>query len=127
MNEHHPNIAVVDDDADTVDMLRDYFELQGVLVQPCPMGEPAVACIVGAQPDVVILDIQLDGLNGVELLHLLRAEPATLTVPIVFFSSSERLEQLLPNYADYGAYFVGKPKVLRLGRLIMQLVQDAAA
>ena len=120
-----PAIVVVDDDEDTVTFLCDFLALLGFTPKICAPGPNVVACISGYQPSAFILDVCLEGMTGVDLLHQVRADPGMQTIPVIFFSGSEaKLCQLLPDYRAYGATFVPKPNVERLSMALQQLVQQ---
>ena len=125
-NQTPLKIVVVDDDRDTVAFLCDFFEMLGLNPQPCAPGPRVAACISAHRPQVVVLDVQLDGMTGVDVLHQLRADPTTRTTPIIFFSGSEdKLRLLLPDYRDHGATFVRKPNVEPLVALVADLAQPS--
>ena len=77
-----------------VEMLREEYEL---LV--APDGERAWELAAQEQPpDLVLSDLEMPGLNGIELTRRLRAQPCTATVPIVLFSADNRLSVLLEGF-----------------------------
>ena len=118
-------VVVVDDDEETVTFLCDFLGLFGYTPKICPPGPDMVACIKEFQPGAFILDVQLDGMTGVDLLHQLRADANFATVPIIFFSGSEeKLCQLLPDYPKHGATFVPKPHADRLRMALQHLVPE---
>lgn len=124
MNQSLPTIVVVEDDADTRAFLEEFFLTLGMQVVAYAPTHDAIAGITAHQPRIVILDLQLDGMTGVDVLHQLRAVPTTQTIPVVFFTGSDdRLRQLLPDYAAYGAYLVVKPNVQQLSVLVQHLAQ----
>jgi CheY-like chemotaxis protein len=123
MNQLPPTIVVVEDDADTLTFLEEFFPMLGMQVVGCRSALDAVACIIEHRPRVVILDVQIDSMTGVEVLHHLRADPTTQTIPVIFFTGSgDLLRQLLPDYASHQAYLVVKPDVQQLSVLVHHLV-----
>lgn len=71
MNEP-PRVLIVEDDADALQMLTLLFEGWGFVVDPALTGIAAIACFKGHCPDVVISDLVMPGMNGLELLHAIR-------------------------------------------------------
>lgn len=124
MTRSPPTIVIVDDDHDTVTFLCDFFamlDMQVVAVNPNTL-TPAV--IADHQPTVIILDLRLGYMTGVDVLHQLRVDPATTLVPVVFFTGSDDvLLQLLPDYAVYNASLVIKPNIQQLMIHVQDLVQ----
>lgn len=67
-----PRVLIVEDDADALQMLTLLFEGWGFVVDPALTGIAAIACFKGHCPDVVISDLVMPGMNGLELLHAIR-------------------------------------------------------
>jgi two-component system, cell cycle response regulator DivK len=61
------------------------------------------------KPDLVLMDIQLPGINGIEALRILRADPATAAIPVIAVTASVmQQDRKLITEAGFDAY-VGKP------------------
>lgn len=103
-------VAVVEDNPDNrllvEAILEDDFELE--LFED---GIEAVAGIPGFAPHVILLDISLPGMDGKEVLRLLRAEPRTSAIPVIAFTAhamyGDREDLLAMGFNDY----VSKPIV----------------
>ncbi|MBE2283860.1 MAG: response regulator [Prosthecobacter sp.] len=80
------HVLLADDNADMRDyiarLLRPHFEVTAV-----PDGESALEAIRGAKPDLVLSDIMMPRLDGLGLLHALRGDPATATLPVILLSA----------------------------------------
>ena len=99
-----PRILVVDDNADMRDYLR---RLLGARhrVEAVADGEAALAAIETRVPDLVLTDIMMPRLDGMDLLARLRADPRTNTLPVIFLSArageESRIEGLQAGADDY--------------------------
>ncbi|MDR7451308.1 MAG: response regulator transcription factor [Armatimonadota bacterium] len=69
-----PKVLIVDDEESIVDLLRSYLTNEGFRVEAAMDGPTALAKARAFRPDVVVLDIMLPGLDGIEVLRQLRAE-----------------------------------------------------
>ena len=78
-------VLVVDDVPEVVKLLRDYLTEQGHEVQTATTGIEALNAVVRFQPDVILLDMQMPGLSGMNVLDELRR--AGLTVPVILISA----------------------------------------
>jgi CheY-like chemotaxis protein len=79
-----PLLALIADrDADTRRMYADFLTLSHCLIEQADDGRDALAKIFSRQPDIVVADTQLPGINGFELCALLRHDAATRGIPIV--------------------------------------------
>jgi len=104
-----PRILVVDDEAPIRILLTDLLEEKGYVVLTAVDGASALDCAITQQPDLILLDICMPGMEGMEVCAKLRKNPVTKNIPVIFltaFNSDERLEQAI----DMGANdFLGKP------------------
>jgi CheY-like chemotaxis protein len=83
------NILVIDDDKNTAMYLADLLRLMGhnVTVAFGPRG--ALYKLSEVVPDVVFLDVNMPGVDGLEICRYLRRDPATADVPVVVVSANE--------------------------------------
>ncbi|MCB1747386.1 MAG: response regulator [Gammaproteobacteria bacterium] len=81
-------ILIVEDNPMNLKLARDVLEAKGYRVVAAENGEDGVALAGTEQPDLVLMDIQLPGIDGVEALQRLRNDPATANIPIVAFTAS---------------------------------------
>lgn len=124
MQHDSATIVIVDDDPETVEFLCDYLAVQGFAPVGCPPGSELVSFITEQLPQLVLLDLRLEGIGGVTLFQQLRAHPATSTVPVIFFTGSDlALRQQLPDYASQGAQLVLKPKTDQLLAQVRAMIQ----
>jgi two-component system cell cycle response regulator DivK len=76
-------ILVVEDNERNLKLLRDVLEYAGYDVRVARTGEDGVTLAVKEPPDLVLMDLQLPGIDGMEALRQLRASPRTADVPVV--------------------------------------------
>src|SRR5437867_6055636 len=101
-------ILVVDDTPQNVRLLEAVLTARGYAVVSAASGAEAIETIAKEAPDLVLLDVQMPGMNGYEVVKRLRADPATEFLPVVMVTSSgdeERLTALESGADD----FVPKP------------------
>jgi CheY-like chemotaxis protein len=104
------NVLVVDDDLPLVELVCDILNDEAITAEACPYGYGAHACIRMKQPRAVILDIQMPQVDGIELFTSLRADPATASIPVIFFTANaQRLLHWYPNFKELDATLVQKP------------------
>jgi DNA-binding response OmpR family regulator len=81
-------ILVVDDEVDVVRMVVRTLEARGHTVDIARDGETALAMINASPPDLVVLDLNLPRLDGMEVCRQLRAGEATKRIPVVMMSAA---------------------------------------
>ncbi|WP_207780176.1 diguanylate cyclase domain-containing protein [Pokkaliibacter plantistimulans] len=101
-------LLIVDDQQVNIRVLHEIFK-QDYEVLMAMSGEQAISICRGQQPDLILLDVVMPGMSGHEVCKVLKADPATRNIPIIFvISHSEPAEEALGF--DLGAVdFITKP------------------
>jgi phosphate regulon transcriptional regulator PhoB len=81
------NILVVDDEKDIVDLIAYNLEREGFSVSRAYDGEEALKMIASKRPDLMILDLMLPGVQGLEVCKLVRKTPETARLPIIMLTA----------------------------------------
>jgi two-component system cell cycle response regulator DivK len=84
---HPARVLIVDDDSILATLYRIMLQNAGYQVEVADSGESGLFKISLSQPDLVVLDLMLGDMNGVEVLKVLRGNPATKKLPVIVFSS----------------------------------------
>jgi CheY-like chemotaxis protein len=102
-----PRVLVADDDPILHRLLEVNFRVAGIEIESVGRGDDALARVVAAPPDALVLDVTMPGMDGHEVYRRLRAEPATADLPVVFLTG--RAAEELEEYRDAHAEVVTKP------------------
>ena len=98
-------VLVVEDDRDIADLVRLYLERAGYATDAVSNGSDAPAAVRREQPDLVVLDLMLPGLDGLEVCRALRSDPKTAAVPVIMLTAraeeSDRIAGLELGADDY--------------------------
>jgi DNA-binding response OmpR family regulator len=107
-------ILVVEDEADIAGLIKHALERRAdTRVDVVPTGSAALAAVTAEPPDLMILDLNLPGLDGAEVCRLVRARPATATLPIIMLTARTSEDDRVAGL-DLGADdYVTKPFSLR--------------
>ena len=76
-------ILVVEDNERNLKLVRDVLEYVGYDVRVARTAEDGIALAVSEPPDLVLMDLQLPGIDGIEALRRLRESPRTANIPVV--------------------------------------------
>lgn len=99
------SVLVVDDTAVNRRILRAILERAGAVVSEAPGGEEALRLVRAAPPDLLLLDIMMPGMDGLQVCAALKGDPATSDVPIIVVSSlsetADRIRGLSAGAEDY--------------------------
>ncbi len=108
--EEKPTVVVVDDEPAIVDVVCDVLEDVDVAAVGCSLGHRAYTTIRREQPELVLLDVQMPGVDGISVFQCLRNDPATSDIPVIFFTANTHiLQERLPDYHRQGAQLLAKP------------------
>jgi len=117
--DHGARILVVDDDALARRSLRAMLERTYYVVETVGGGEEALAVLPAFKPDLVLLDIQMPGMDGLEVCRRIRMQPNGDLLPIIFLTGDERLELHAEALRAKGDDFLRKP--IRTAELIIRI------
>lgn len=81
-------ILIVEDNEKNMKLARDVLQSRGYATLEAVTGEDGVRMAIETKPDLVLMDIQLPGINGIEALRQVRADPACARIPVVAFTAS---------------------------------------
>lgn len=124
-----PSILIVEDEPDIAEILAFNLEREGYDVTTVGDGVEALSRIKASPPDLVVLDIMLPGLDGLEVCRRLRAQPQTKGLPILVVSARgeeiDRVVGLELGVDDYVAKpFSPREVVLRVGAILRRTGQE---
>ncbi len=108
-NKYKADILVVDDLPDNLRLLLNIFSENGYSTRLATSGELALTSIQAKLPDLILLDIQMPGMNGFELCKKLKSAPHTKEIPIIFISALDDIDNKIRGFQDGGVDFIAKP------------------
>jgi len=106
-------ILIVEDNEKNLKLVRDVLEMKGFKTLEAETGEEGIRLARERVPDLILMDIQLPGMNGIAALKVLRSEPATVSIPVVAITASvmqQNREEIMRAGFDG---FIEKPVNLR--------------
>ncbi len=115
-------VLVVDDDPVIVRLLQVNFEMEGYQVLTASDGETGLSRARQSQPDVIVLDVMMPRIDGLEVARRLRADEATTAIPILLLSAKAQAGDFAAG-REVADDYVTKPfepldLLDRVGRLI---------
>jgi DNA-binding response OmpR family regulator len=122
MPEERDRVLIVEDDPQVRDVVRRYLERDGLAVQVTASGTEGLELARRSRPDVILLDVMLPGLSGLEVCRILRDVDGS-DVPIIMLTAlgdtDDRIAGLQTGADDYiGKPFSVKELALRVGSVL---------
>jgi len=102
-------VLIVDDVPENLALLHDALDEAGYTVLVATDGPSALARAAQAQPDIVLLDAVMPGMDGFDVARRLKAQPHTAGIPIVFMTALTDTEHVVAAFAAGGVDYVTKP------------------
>lgn len=109
MNQTIPNVLVVDDEPNNFDVIETFLSEQDYQLYYASSGDSALSILETVKPDLILLDVMMPGIDGMEVCQRIKAMPEWESVPIIMvtaLTSKEDLARCLNAGADD---FIGKP------------------
>jgi adenylate cyclase len=102
-------VLIVDDQEEALVLMSRYLSAEGLRTLPARNALEALKLIERKKPDVILLDVVMQGVNGIELCKQLRDDPATLDVPIVLVTGLDSREDRVRGISAGADDFLTKP------------------
>jgi two-component system cell cycle response regulator DivK len=100
---------VVDDNGNNLMLEKDLLEVAGFQVFIAEDAASGIAIAIQEHPDVILMDVRLPDMRGSEAAEILRQNPLTVTIPIVFVTASVMAENKEELKSINNSSFIGKP------------------
>jgi CheY-like chemotaxis protein len=124
--ENRPaHVLLVDDDAPLVEILSETLTSGGYSVARATDGRRALAAVYRERPDLILTDLHMPDMNGLQLLRQVRGDLSTCQIPVIFLTTDKSLEAEI-RALDLGADdYLNKPVEMArlLGRVHRALVR----
>lgn len=104
-----PQVLLVDDQPGVLEMLGLFFDRAGFDVEKATDGLTALKMISESQPDIVVLDVMMPGMSGIEVCRQLRSQPQTSQLPIIMLSAKGEVDDKLVGFEAGADDYVSKP------------------
>lgn len=117
-------ILIAEDDEGTRLSLCDYLELEGYSVLMASHGEMALSQVFSHQPQLIITDIGMPGLDGFSLVQKVRQYPAFRLLPVIFLTAHTQTQDRIRGYQLGCDLYLPKPFELReVGAIVRNLLE----
>lgn len=105
-------ILLVDDESQNLEVLRRLMTRRGYDVLTASSGELALRSVVRNRPDLVLLDVNMPGIDGIEVCRRLKADPQTRLIPVVLLTTLTASEDRIRGIEAGADDFLSKPPVM---------------
>ncbi len=113
MEDNQYTILLVDDNLDNVELLVEILRVQGYRTLTAQSGHDAIRLAANEQPDLILLDIAMPVMDGMEVLEVLKADSSTADIPVMFVTGIMENEKILRAIEKHTVVdYIPKPIVI---------------
>ena len=87
MNQHQKTVMIIEDEADAAELFSEMMRINGFRVIKMFSSAPAIPIIAQEKPDVILLDVMMPDISGLEVLRYIRREPELASIPVIILSA----------------------------------------
>lgn len=109
ISPHQKKILIVDDNPANIEVLYLHLEQVGYTVLVADDGYEALSIAPHTQPDLIILDVMMPGMDGFEVATKLKSAPATANIPIIFMTALTDIANKVKGFDVGGVDYITKP------------------
>ncbi len=119
-------VMIIEDEPDAAEMFAEMMRVNGYRVLKMFSSAPAIPMIAQEKPDVILLDIMMPDISGLEVLRFIRREPELLSIPVVIVSAKSMPSDIRTGLDAGASVYLTKPVgFLDLKRAVEQVLQKA--
>ncbi|MEA5470998.1 response regulator [Spirulina sp. 06S082] len=103
------NIVIVDDNPNNLRLLTNLLKKSGYKVRPVSTGKLAISTTKANPPDLILLDINMPGMDGYEVCQNLKNDPISSEIPVIFISALNESLSRIRSFEVGGVDYITKP------------------
>jgi CheY-like chemotaxis protein len=118
-------VLVVEDEPDAAELFAEMMRVNGFRVVKMFSSTPAISMITQEKPDVVILDVMMPDVSGLEVLRYMRREPELMHIPVIVVSAKSMPSDIKVGMEAGASEYLTKPVgYLDLKQAVERLTKD---
>jgi DNA-binding response OmpR family regulator len=102
-------ILVIDDEPDVIEVVSVALEKAGHTVLTAPDGQTGLMLTLTRQPDLVVLDVMMPGIDGFEVLRRMKTEPRMANIPVLMLTARTDYSSKARAWEEYAQNYLTKP------------------
>ena len=127
MTSPQKTVIIVEDEPDAAEMFAEMMRVSGYRVVKISSSTPAIGIISTEKPDVVILDVMMPDISGLEVLRFMRREPELKNIPVILVSAKSMPSDIKVGMDAGASRYLTKPvSFLDLKEAVEEIVSTPA-
>ena len=118
-------VMIIEDEPDAAEMFAEMMRVNGFRVIKMFSSGPAIPMIAQEKPDVIILDVMMPDISGLEVLRYMRREPELMSIPVIIVSAKSMPSDIKSGIEAGATIYLTKPVGFReLVQSVEQVMQN---
>jgi len=109
MTSSEKTVLIIEDESDAAELFAEMMRVSGFRVLKTSSSTPAITLIATEKPDVIILDIMMPEVSGLDILRQMRRDPALVSVPVVVVSAKSMPADIKNGLEAGASIYLTKP------------------
>ncbi len=109
MNFKQKTVMIIEDEADAAELFSEMMRLNGFRVIKMFSSAPAIPIITQEKPDVILLDVMMPDISGLEVLRYMRREPELAAIPVIILSAKSMPSDIRTGIEAGASMYLTKP------------------
>lgn len=109
MNSKQKTVMIIEDEADAAELFSEMMRINGFRVIKMFSSAPAIPIIAQEKPDVILLDVMMPDISGLEVLRYMRREPELASIPVIILSAKSMPSDIKTGIEAGASMYLTKP------------------
>lgn len=109
MNPKQKTVMIIEDEADAAELFSEMMRINGFRVIKMFSSAPAIPIIAQEKPDVILLDVMMPDISGLEVLRYIRREPELASIPVIILSAKSMPSDIKTGIEVGASMYLTKP------------------
>jgi CheY-like chemotaxis protein len=109
MTTSQKTVLIIEDEGDAAELFAEMMRVSGFRVLKTSSSAPAITMITAEKPDVVLLDIMMPDISGLDILRQMRADPELTNIPVVVVSAKSMPADIKNGMEAGASTYLTKP------------------
>ena len=109
MTSSQKTVLIIEDEEDAAELFAEMMRVSGFHVLKTSSSAPAISMMLADKPDVVILDIMMPEISGLDILHQMRRDPELSSIPVVVVSAKSMPADIKNGMEAGASTYLTKP------------------
>ncbi|NWF63748.1 MAG: response regulator [Chloroflexi bacterium] len=120
-------VMIIEDEADAAELFSEMMRINGFRVIKMFSSAPAIPIIAKEKPDLILLDVMMPDISGLEVLRYIRREPELASIPVIILSAKSMPSDIRTGIEAGASLYLTKPVGFQdLKQSIEKVFQDVA-